>query len=507
MASMARPMRRAGAVLVGAVVAAAWVLLVGGGVSSAAAGGRAAATAPIHWGKAQPVPGLAALNKGYNARVNSLSCWASGDCAAGGSYTDVHGRAQAFVVIERRGRWAAAIEVPGTAVLNKGGNAAVSDVSCARTTACAAVGTYTDQAGNQQWFSAGERGGRWAKAAPVPDPALAAVVISTVWCAPGGLCAAGGSFTGATGITQAWLMTETDGRWHTAMEVPGISALNVAYASVNAVACSSAGNCAAGGTYVFTTTAPVETPPYYASSWGYSAFVVTEKGGKWGTAEQVPSMMAINVGWNANLSLMACASAGNCTASGGYLPNVVGPDPPVYCDPGDPTCPKIFTVSEVHGTWRSARGSGFSDGNALTCIAPDDCVLGGDVDNNNTSASVATETSGTWGKLLKLSGVGVAYCTCDAATVASLSCSSAGYCAAGGENGGYSAFVATERRGTWGKGVTPSGMPDQYSPTSFTVGARVNAVACPPGIDLCVAGGFYRGPKGGVRAFLVSQSR
>ncbi len=502
------------AALLVALAAGLCVPLAGAGVSWAAAagqaapGGSAAAAVGIHWGRAEPVPGLGALNKGYEASVSALSCWAAGDCAAGGSYADVHGHVQAFVALEHKGRWGAAIEVPGTAALNKGGNAQVSNMSCARTGACAAVGTYTGKAGNQQWFTAGERSGRWAKAAPVPDAALNEAAISTVWCAPGGLCAAGGSFDNLSNSDGAWVMTETHGRWHPAVEVPGLSALAVPGGTdaVTALSCTSAGNCAAGGSYVFTTTAPVSTPPYYASSTGYSVFVVTETGGRWGTAEQVPGIMAINLGWNANLSLLSCPSAGNCAAAGGYLPQPVGPDPPVYCDPADPTCPQVFTVSEQHGTWKSALGTGLNFLNSLTCVQAGDCVLGGEFNTNSSYPSVVTETNGTWGKMLELSGVGGNNCDCWTATVDSVSCSSAGYCAAGGLSGLSSAFVATEQRGIWGKGVTPGGVPAEYG--GFSLGpAQVSAVACPPGIDLCVAGGYYEGPKGGRRAFLVSQSR
>ena len=38
------------------------------------------------WGKAIEVPGLAALNTGGDAVVNSVSCVSAGSCAAGGYY-------------------------------------------------------------------------------------------------------------------------------------------------------------------------------------------------------------------------------------------------------------------------------------------------------------------------------------------------------------------------------------------------------------------------------------
>ena len=196
-----------------AALAGAAVLCAGlvSGAGAAAASDGVAAKTGLHWGKAEPVPGLAALNKGYNASVNSLSCWAAGDCVAGGMYCDKHRHAQAFVALERKGRWDSAIQVPGTAALNSGGNAQVGSVSCARIGACVAVGTYTDRHKNKQWFTVIERTGRWGKAAPVPVPALNGASISTVWCAPGGLCAAGGSFTDQARTGQAWVMTQTFG--------------------------------------------------------------------------------------------------------------------------------------------------------------------------------------------------------------------------------------------------------------------------------------------------------
>ncbi len=60
------------------------------------------------------MPGLAALNTGGYADVNSVSCASAGNCAAGGYYADSSGHGQAFVVSETNGTWGTAIEVPGT---------------------------------------------------------------------------------------------------------------------------------------------------------------------------------------------------------------------------------------------------------------------------------------------------------------------------------------------------------------------------------------------------------
>ena len=46
------------------------------------------------------VPGTARLNKGGDAQVNSVSCGAPGNCGAGGSYEDGSAHDHAFVVGE-----------------------------------------------------------------------------------------------------------------------------------------------------------------------------------------------------------------------------------------------------------------------------------------------------------------------------------------------------------------------------------------------------------------------
>src|SRR5258707_12514327 len=92
------------------------------GVGRAAAGAAARAAT---WRAAIEVPGTGGLNKGGNAAVNSVSCASAGNCAAAGGYTDGSGHRQAFVASEGNGTWHAAIEVPGTAGLNKGGDAGV----------------------------------------------------------------------------------------------------------------------------------------------------------------------------------------------------------------------------------------------------------------------------------------------------------------------------------------------------------------------------------------------
>ena len=153
-------MRRQRVMLVLAGAAALWCaapLATGcaapAGVARAAVGAAARAGT---WHAAIEVPGTGGLNKGGNAAVNSVSCASAGNCAAAGLFTDGSGHRQAFVASEANGTWHAAIEVPGTAALNTGGGAGVLSVSCASAGSCAAGGSYTDRSGHTQAFVASQ---------------------------------------------------------------------------------------------------------------------------------------------------------------------------------------------------------------------------------------------------------------------------------------------------------------------------------------------------------------
>jgi hypothetical protein len=484
------------AVLVaGASAALAAQLMVAGTAWASPSGGRVSpAVTRTRWGTPELVPGLAALNKRYEADVTSISCWGPGGCEAGGYYTDIHRHRQAFLVRENKGRWGSAAEVPATAALNQGGSAQVGSLYCARTTVCVAVGTYTDKARNTQWFTANESGGRWANAAEAPYPALNQAAIGTVWCSTGGLCAAGGWYTDPSGATQAWVRTETHGRWQPGLEVPGIAALNVTtssygdYVGVVSVACASSGNCAAGGDYTSTT---------YGTDNGFpalQAFVVTETNGTWGTAEEVPGTANMNAGGDANTTSITCPSAGDCTAAGWDQPSdLTACDPPATPNdgPGPPPyygCGLGFVVNQRHGVWGAAGSTSLFAVSSLACPAAGDCVAAGDDEINDgpTDGALVSETNGILAGTLALP---YTY------NFPSVSCAAPGYCATGGQNLKGAAFVLTEWGGAWGKQATLGSLSK----------AAVTAVGCPAGTFLCAAGGSETVGKGSVQGFVVSQ--
>ena len=109
--------------------------------------------------------------------MDSISCAAAGECAAGGNYTDGSGHGQPFVVSETNGNWG------------------------------------DSDRGARYGDAQDPRGGRRAG-------------VTSISCAVAGECAAGGSYFGGSGPVQAFVVSETNGSWGDATEVPGTAMLN-----------------------------------------------------------------------------------------------------------------------------------------------------------------------------------------------------------------------------------------------------------------------------------------
>jgi len=255
------------------------------------------------WRTPIDVPGTAALNSGKNpgAWVNSVSCGSAGNCAAGGFYTDASGARQAFVASEANGTWHQAIEVAGTGSLNTGATAknlgaSVDSLSCPSAGNCAAGGSYTDASGTMRAFVASEVNGTWHKAIEVPGTAALSTGAlnagaTAVSCPSAGNCAAGGFYSGGSGPDQAFVASEANGTWHEAIEVPGTVTLNT------------------GATR------------YSGASGTMRAFVASEANGTWHKAIEVPGTATLNTGGRkplAEVTSVSCPPAGNCAAGGFY---------------------------------------------------------------------------------------------------------------------------------------------------------------------------------------------
>src|SRR5262249_27908748 len=163
---------------------------------------------------------------GGSAAVSSISCTTAGSCAAGGAYTDGSNRGRLFVVNEKNGVWRKAVEVPGSAALDRG-DPDVSSISCATAGSFPAGGDYYGGS-NRQRFLVQETNGVGRRAVAVPGSAAlrlgGSAAVRSVSCTTAGSCAAGGAYTDGSNHQQAFVVNEKNGVWRKAVEVPGSAA-------------------------------------------------------------------------------------------------------------------------------------------------------------------------------------------------------------------------------------------------------------------------------------------
>ena len=456
--------------------------------SVALAPGASPAVSAGVWQDAQQVAG--SLNTGGSASLVSLSCTSAGNCAGGGSY-QVTGsyNSHAFVVSETAGHWTAAQEV--AAGLNADSSAGVTSVSCTLTGNCAAGGYYADGSGHTQAFVVTEVNGTWGSAQQAPGTgALNAggnATILAVSCSTAGNCAAGGYYTDGSKTVQAFVIDEINGTWGSAQQVPGSAALNAGgTAHVTTVSCVSPGNCAAGGYYT-------------DGSLATQAFVADETKGIWGSAGQVPGSAALNTAGTAGITSVSCPAAGAC-AAGGYYTGGSGE--------------QAMVTTEANGTWGDASQipglAGLNKGGsaavtALSCPATGACGATGFYTDGakRSQAFVAGAAGGSWGTAREIPGTGTLNSGGHAAAY-SISCPAAGNCAAGGyytdKSSAFQAFVADEAGGTWGSAEQVPGS------AALNSGGRatVYSVSCPAAAT-CGAGGYYSSGPGMLQAFGVSE--
>ena len=344
--------------------------------------------------------------------------------------------------------------------------------------------------------AAAAAGGSWGAAQEVPGLAAlnagGAAEVSSVSCASAGNCAAGGYYRDSSLYPHAFVVDETGGSWGAAQQVAGSAGLNVAgYAEILSVSCASAGNCAAGG--------------WYADTSGHmQAFVVDETGASWGTAQEVPGSAALNTDGYAEVSSVSCASAGNCAAGG------------IYMDSSGRT--PAFVVDETGGSWGTLQqvpgsatlSTGNADISSVSCASAGNCAAGGTYTDSSGhhQAFVVDETSGSWGTAQEAPG-SAALNAGGYAAIDSVSCPSAGNCAAGGwyEEAPRSprspieiqAFVADETGGSWG---TAREVPGSAALNSGGY-AAVNSVSCASAGN-CVAAGFVYSSQ--AQAFVAGET-
>src|SRR5260370_740342 len=118
--------------------------------------------------------------------------------------------------------------------------------------------------------------------------------------------------------------------------------------------------------------------------------------------------------------------------------------------------------------------------------------------------------AGSWGRAIEVPGL-AALDKVGGAVVVSVSCGSAGNCAAGGgylNHRRYLGVVVSEANGRWGRAIEVAGVGPLTKGAYVAEGAQVSSVSC-ASTGNCAAGGYYSIPVAGDRvhrqAFVASE--
>jgi hypothetical protein len=304
--------------------------------------------------------------------------------------------------------------------------------------------------------------------------------IYSVSCAAPGSCGIGGFYGrdhSDQNLVTAMVASERNGRWSKATDIPDRSSLGLDnnISLVEQFSCSTVGNCGAGGYYI--------TPDLVAQ------FVATERNGQWGSATQVPGVM----GNGGESSAMTCPSVGNCVTGGDDVYPTLGDNEPVVASQRDGTWQDTIAVPGLTAINPTPKGTVSS----IDCSSAGNCVAGGFYDTTTGDVSapfLVTERAGTWRNAFVVPGM--AMLNKGRASVYSVSCPSAGNCAAAGYYtpccGVQAAFVVSQHHGIWGE------------PVSVERGGAAETISCPSAGN-CTAGGYFTGARRRVEAFVITE--
>ena len=408
---------------------------------------------------------------------HAISCPSEGNCTVVGGYLNKQGYHDGVLLTETDGRWARGIKesLPADAFRLRPRyplpHNEPTSVSCASAGNCTAVGYYTafDQVIERQGLLLTEVNGTWARGvrAPLPPDAYGGnVELNSVSCQAAGNCTAVGSYDGGNGEHPGLLLTQTNGAWE-----PGVRASLPAglwprhtrsYQTVvlQAVSCSSPGNCTAVGTYS-------------GARQRIGGLLLTQTDGKWATGITAPlpanhAKRQRTSGTHIYLNSVSCSAPGNCTAVGNYVARG-GHAQGLLLTQTDGR----WTVAQARlpaGAWRASIGPGVTL-KSVSCTSAGNCTAVGSYfkgrGGRDAASLLLTQTNGKWAKgVAARLPAGAAHLSAFEGSgpdwfqtgLSSVSCASAGNCTAVGQHphnrsGDYWGLRLTQSNGRWGRAV------------------------------------------------------
>ncbi len=321
-----------------------------------------------------PTDAITSSKSGRSERtgLDAVSCVATGDCVAVGTYATASGFAP-FVATESSGIWSLGKRLPVPTNAVSSNNADALGLSCPTLSSCIATGSYRVAGESTVPFISSNASGSWRSiAAPLPSDAdtnSQVAFLDAVSCWTPGACVAVGSYT--AGVNQSDLVASLNrGVWTTsAVSGPTTGALPSSEANaLNAVSCWAPWSCAAVGQYGTTSgvgsTVSFSVGGANSATWPSSQWVSTPT-----VSPTPPSSLS-------TLLTVSCVGATSCVAGGSY---------------GTPTLQHADVVTSLSSRQASAAtlptSAATSQSSALTsdvCFTPTACLVTGTYTQSGT---------------------------------------------------------------------------------------------------------------------------
>jgi hypothetical protein len=391
----------------------------------------------------------------------SVACPPAGSCVAVGTYASGEASGgDAMVVSESDGVWNQASEIAPPSSPAPFVEARLDSVACPAAGSCVAIGEYLDGT-----MAVSESDGVWGQAIEIPG-----VVLRSIACRAPGSCVAIGTASG--GATKIVGVIESGGVWGEpqGIALPANDAPEYVV-ELAPLACQVSGPCVTVGSYTDT-------------SHQQRALGVSESNGTWAPASEI--MSTPDLGGDARLYSVACPASGSCVADG--LASVA------------------FGVSETNGEWGEASPITPPDPLAklttlysVGCPGSGQCFAVGydETESSFTNAVVAGASGGVWGQAREIAPPPNA-ASQPAAHLRYVACSESESCVAIGEyrdsSGLPQAMAVTERSGKWGQ-ASEITAPPTTSNSQTDDRPDLELVAC-PAQGTCAALGHHQDESG-----------
>jgi Fibronectin type III domain len=262
--------------------------------------------------------------------------------------------------------------------------------------------------------------------------------------------------------------------------------------SLSSTACPAAGDCVAVG--------------YYADSSGdQQGLIETESAGVW-TATEVNASQLSSVAANPDLSLVsvACASAGNCVATGYYTDASTNQQGLIETESGG-----TWTAATIQLTnLPSVSATPSVNMSSVACPDAQDCVAVGTYSDasGDQQALIYSQSGGAW----TANGADLGALETDSdpdASLSQVSCAAAGNCVAVGSYqdaaGSSEGLIDTESNGTWV--ADQADLSHLVGVDGMAPGAELVGVSCPTQ-GACAAVGSYNDASGDQLAMVLSET-